>query len=283
MRVAIYYFSGTGNTRRIAEELARELTRLRATTDVFPIRSDFRPPPPDRYDRLIFAYPVHAFNAPRPMLDFLKTLPEGRRLVPVYLLRTSGEPLKLNRASGVLPKKILKEKGFFLRGELSYVMPYNIIFKHSEKMAVRMLRDARKKLVFDARAVQAGKVCLEKASLFSRFVSFCLRIEHAAMPHLGKRFKTSGDCVGCGLCERVCPQGNIRLKDGRPKFGKNCSGCMGCAFLCPKDAVRISLLNGWRVNGTYAFSGEPAQDHEICRYLKKSYQSYFHSIEDGAE
>lgn len=280
MRAAIFCFSGTGNTQRISEGLARELMRLGVTTDAFMIRSGLRPPSLERYDRIIIAYPVHAFNAPTPVLEFLRALPEGRRLVPVYLLRTSGEPLKFNEASGVLPKRILKRKGYFMRGELGYVMPYNIIFRHSEKMAVRMLRAAERKLAQDAKSVYSGKVCLNEVNLFRRAVSFALRIEHAAMPLIGRGFRVSRECTGCGLCERICPQGNIRMVNGRPQFGKSCVGCMGCAFHCPKDAVRTFLLNGWRVNGAYQFRGEPAQDFEICRYCRKSYQKYFHSVED---
>ena len=68
-----------------------------------------------------------------------------------------------------------------------------------------------------------------------------------------------------------------------PKFGGNCVSCMSCAFRCPKDAIRISLLDGWRVNGEYSFEGDPASDAEICRYCHKSYVRYFHSIEDNAQ
>lgn len=282
MRTIIYCFSGTGNTRRACEGLVRSFKALGHEADIYMLTAENSPPPPNGYDRIVVAYPVHAFNAPAPILKFLKKLPKCRQFIPSYLLRTSGEPLKLNHASGILPKRILKKKGYPVRGELHYVMPYNIIFKHSDGMAARMLHAMEVQLPKDAKMVLAGTGNLERINPLRRFVSFVLRIEHPAMPLIGRTFKSSKDCTGCGLCAKSCPQGNIKIVDGKPKFGGACVGCMSCSFRCPKDAMRISVLNGWRVNGGYYFEGEPATDDEVCGYCRKSYVRYFHSIEDEA-
>ncbi len=279
MRFVVYCFSGTGNTRWACDRLAAELRLLGQTADVYAISSDCTPPPPNGYDGILLGYPVHAFNAPVPVLKFLKTLPPAQKLLPVWLVRTSGEPLKLNEASGITPKRILGGKGYPVRGEFHYVMPYNIIFRHPDGMAVRMKRDAERAFPQDARAIAAGEGSLCKNGPFRRMVSFTLRVEHTAMPLIGRRFKATEKCVGCGLCAKICPQGNIMMVDGKPKFGKNCAACMGCSFHCPKDAVRISLLNGWRVNGEYSFEGEPAADADVIRYCRKSYLRYFREME----
>lgn len=47
----------------------------------------------------------------------------------------------------------------------------------------------------------------------------------------------SDACVGCGICEKVCPMQNIHLTDGRPVFGKNCVSCGACLQNCPKTAI----------------------------------------------
>lgn len=280
MRTLIYCFSGTGNTMRACDALGRELYSLGHETDIFQISSNFDFPAPVGYDRLIFAYPVHAFNAPVPFLKFLKKLPKGDKTVPAFLLRTSGEPLKLNHASGISPKRILRRKGYPVCGELHYVMPYNIIFRHSDGMAARMQRAMELQIIGDAKAVAEGTGTKIKNGPFRRLVAFVLRIEHTAMPLIGRHFRASEDCTGCGLCENICPQKNVEMVDGKPKFGKSCAGCMGCAFRCPKDALRTSVLNSWRVNGNYTFDGTPATDEEVCDYCHKSYVKYFHAVED---
>lgn len=279
MRTIVYCFSGTGNTRRVCEGLVRELRRRGNAAELFAISADCPPPPPSGYDGVIVGYPVHAFNAPAPVLAFLKRLPAAYKPLPVWLVRTSGEPLRFNDAAGISPKRILKRKGYLIRGELSYVMPYNIIFRHPDGMATRMKSAYERNCPADAGKISAGRGETRKVGPVRRFVSFALRIEHTAAPLLGRRFKAGESCIGCGKCAEVCPQGNIRMENGKPVFGKNCSICMGCAFSCPKDAVRTSLLNGWRVNGEYAFRAPPVSDEEIGRYCRRAYLKYFHRME----
>ncbi len=279
MKIACYYFSGTGNTKFACEKLMEALRGRGAEADLYRITANAELPAPTGYDCLVIGYPVHGFNAPTIVLKFLKKLPKGK--LPCYLVRTSGEPLGLNDASGITPKRILRKKGYLPRGEFHYVMPYNIIFRHSDGMAARMLRGLALRIPADADLILGGGSQLTKVGALKRFVSFACRIEHPAMPHIGRHFHATEDCIGCGKCEKICPLGNIRMENGKPKFGKSCVGCMGCAFSCPKDAIRTAILNGWRVNGAYSFEGDPAADDEVCSYCKKSYLRYFHAGEDG--
>lgn len=279
MNVLFCVFSGTGNTRKVCRRFAEELRGLGHETHFHEIKNGAPMPEINGFDCLIVAYPVHAFNAPRPVTRFLKKVPKGT--LPFYLLRTEGEPSKLNDAAGISPKRILKKKGYAAAGEFSYVMPYNILFRHSDGMAVRMWQAAERRISRDVFRVDALGGETKRVNLVRRAAAFALRIEHPAMPVLGKTFLTDGKkCVGCGKCAASCPSGNIRMKNGRPKFGMHCTGCMGCAFLCPADAVRISLLDPWRVNGGYPDEGVPATDEEICRYLHKMYLNYFHESEE---
>lgn len=278
MKALICVFSGTGNTRRVCGLLAEELHTRGVETDIFDIREGQLQPDISDYEMLVFGYPVHAFNAPASALRFLKNLPRVDK-IPAYVVRTSGEPLKLNDASGITPRRILKKKGFIVKGELSCVMPYNIIFRHSDPMAVRMWNAAKLRIKKGAEEIAKGCGETKKINPFRRFIAFVLRIEHTAMPLIGRRFKATENCVGCGICSNKCPQGNIKMVDGKPKFGKNCVGCMACAFTCPKDALKLAILNKWRVNGKYSFEGEPATDDEICDYCKKAYLKYFKESE----
>ena len=264
--------------------LAEELKVSGAETQLNLVRAGTENPSPEEYDALIIAFPVHAFNAPTAMLDFLKSLPKstGEEL-PVWIVRVSGEPLKLNHAAGILPKRILKKKGYTVKGEFAYVMPYNIIFRHSDGMAARMKQDALILAKKDAQTILNGEGKLYRNGPFRRFVSFVLRIEHTAMPIIGKHFKVRKNCVGCGACEKLCPRGNIKVENGKPKFGKSCVGCMACAHLCPQDAIKTSLLNSWRVNGAYTFDGAPAKDKEVGRYCRRAYLRYFREAEKDME
>ena len=281
MKAVAYYFTGTGNTKRVLEKLKAEWEKRGHEMDLFRMYPDTKPAL-DGYDRIIIGYPVHGFNAPAPIFDFLKLFPacgkdEERK---TFLLRTSGEPLSLNHASGIVPARILKKRGYLVVGEFAHVMPYNIIFRHPDGMVARMEEASNLKIVKDADDLEAGKGWRAKVNPFKRAFSFVVRIEHPAMPAIGRTFRVSKKlCIGCGKCEKECPRGNITMKNGKPKFGGHCVGCMACAFLCPKDAVRISVLNAWRVNKPYSFEGEPVEDNKVIRYCRRSYLRYFHEAE----
>lgn len=276
MKILFYVFSGTGNTTKVALEIMNRLALYGHETELRMIKNGDSV---INADVVVFCYPVHAFNAPRPMLDFLCSLGShsGQK---AYIMHTSGEPLRLNDAAGITPKRLLKKRGFEVLGEFFFVMPYNIIFRHSDKMASRMWQAAKRRAIQAADDISSLRPNGVKVNFFKRAVSFTLKIEHIAMPKIGKRFNTTSSCIGCGKCSLLCPVNNITMIGGKPKFGKNCAGCMACAFGCPSDAIRISVLNGWRVNGEYSFDDRPASDDEVCSYCHKSYLRYFKESED---
>lgn len=65
-----------------------------------------------------------------------------------------------------------------------------------------------------------------------------------ALPEYERMRKTShftvdDTCVGCGLCEKKCPDHAIRMKDKRPEWIKEqCIMCLGCLHRCPKFAIQ---------------------------------------------
>lgn len=279
MKAIFLYITGTGNTRRVCEALAEAWRSRGHMADCLELRGDAPIPDLTAYDRIVFGYPVHAFNAPAPALNALRRFPQadGQK---VWFVRTSGEPLALNDAAIVTPRRLLRKRGYLLAGDFYYVMPYNIIFRHSDGMAARMWKIVLSRVAGDAAAMEAGTGSIPRVGPVKRLVSFVLRIEHPSMPWMGKGFRTAENCIGCGTCAAHCPAGNIRMDGGTPRFGGQCFGCMACAFACPKDAVRIGILNGWRVNGGYDFTAPPATDEAVCRYCRRAYLRYFHRWEN---
>lgn len=247
------------------------------------IRTDAERPDVAAYDTLCVGYPVHGFNAPQNVLDFAKGLQDcpGKGY---YVIKTSGEPLHVNDASSRILDRILKKKGYVKKGEFHYVMPYNMIFRHSDKMAALMWQAAKNTAPADADDVFDGKERQLKAKLPAVLTRFVVAVEHKGMPFLGRFFKADAEkCVSCGKCERLCPMSNIVMKDGLPSFGKHCIGCTACSFNCPTDAISIGLLQGWKVNGAYEMEGptEGLTRKDVCAYWRGSYVRYFreHGIE----
>ena len=75
-RAVIYLFSGSGNTRRIAQLYRDTFLASGVETLLYEVKDGLVDlPNPNDFDLVGFAYPIHAFNAPKAMLALSRALP----------------------------------------------------------------------------------------------------------------------------------------------------------------------------------------------------------------
>ncbi|MDR1618971.1 MAG: EFR1 family ferrodoxin [Treponema sp.] len=203
-----------------------------------------------RADIVGLGYPVYAFNTPAAFLRCAKTLPLGDK--PVFIFKTSGEPSAPNNGSS---HRLIRLSGFrTLLGEYHFLMPYNIIFRFPDNLVKQMYLAAKRQSGILADNIITGKTSFIKYGLLHRLVSWIFRIQGPGARLNGRLYGVRRDrCTLCMRCLRDCPAGNIRLVKGRFRFGWNCMMCMRCSLYCPADALRIGLLDLWRVNGPFCF------------------------------
>lgn len=252
-KVAIIYFSGTGNTEKVANLYFDEFEKRGMKCDLFslPLKTkvDF-----SKYDLLGVGYPVHAFNTPEIVLSFIKTM-QKTSLKRAFVFKTSGEPLKLNDVSSLKLIKLLAKKGYSVLQEYHYVMPYDIIFRHSDYMADKMWETAVALVPINCKEISEGTPNKKKKFFLGGTFAFLMSIEHPGARLNGRFYKVKNTCVKCGICIKNCPTENITEQDGKIVFGKKCIMCTRCAFFCPNDSIKLGLFDGWRVNGEYSFGG----------------------------
>lgn len=290
MKIVICYFSGTGNTRKIAECFAEYMREHDNDVRVFSIDGlTLNKKLPDETveeiktcDLLGFGYPVYAFNAPPIALTFAKKLPRLAQPKRAFIFNSSGEPLRLNNISSLKLCGILRRRRIEVTNEYHYCMPYNIMFRHSDEMAHKMFETAKRLVPLDAREILEGQKHRLKRIKCGNTIAWVMRCEQWGGQLNGRMYRVSKECVHCGKCVTNCPTHNIRITEkGKFKFGGKCLMCMRCAHLCPQNAIRIGMFNGWKVNGPYTFVA-PKTDEKKQHYnrmLTKAYAQYFENAE----
>lgn len=286
MRILVFYFSGTGNTRKIAKEYAAAFSALNCEAELrsLPLDGEISSKELESADILGFGYPIHAFNAPEIVIKFVKKINKLNENKRAFIFKSSGEPVRMSDVSSLKLIKLLKARNIDVKNEYQYCMPYNIIFRHSDQMAYRMWETAKKLIPIDCDEIINTKPHGVRHMFMGGMLAWFLRIEHFGAHFNGIFYKTTKDCVNCGLCVKACPVKNITVDEkGEIHFGKNCLMCMRCTLNCPKNAIKAGLFNGWKVNGKYSFN-EPSPTKQQYKdkhanYCKKAYNRYFADAE----
>ena len=72
------------------------------------------------------------------------------------------------------------------------------------------------------------------------FLARTRRMPADAWQHL---IQVTDRCVGCGICQMVCPSGSIRVEDGKAvHIPGNCQTCLACVHNCPENAIGLTVL-----------------------------------------
>ena len=231
----ILYFSGTGNSKyvaqRIADALGDALVNLNDSIksgDTSPVETG---------EQLIVVTPTYAWRIPRVVCDWLlKT--ELRRARQAWFVMTCGGEIG---NAGKYNRELCAEKAISCMGSAQIVMPENYIAMFGAPQA-----DEARKIVAKAEpsidraiaAIRAGECFAPtRNNLYDRFMSGPVNPIFYKFFVKADAFTVSDACIGCGQCAKRCPMNNVTLKDGKPIWGKACTHCMACICYCPVSAI----------------------------------------------
>ena len=225
MEPMIFYFSGTGNSRWVAQQIAAH-----TGDSVYDITALKALPPLEGEQRVGLVFPIYAWGAPEPVRAFVRVLQPGGAFT--FGVCTCGSEAGLAMKKLPLP----------LDSCYSLVMPNNYIIgsePDDPDTIRRKLRTAREEIARLAGEVLAGQKVYRvtegaKAGLKSGPVHW--GFEHFA--RTTRPFQVTDACNGCGRCAQHCPAGTITLTAGKPIWGKQCYQCLRCINECPQQAIQ---------------------------------------------
>lgn len=228
----ILYFTGTGNSRWIAEQLA-EATHDTVLSIIECLELDHIPEELESADRLGIVFPVHSWYAPRVVVDFLSQL----RLPTCsyrYAVCTCGDDM--GKGMERLSKHFPLDAAWSVAMPNTYVPMFNL---DAEELCHTKIENARHAVALIARSVlrqekvwevhEGGAAWLKTYVVNPLFVRFVVG---------SKGFHVDEGCISCGMCSKLCPVANIRMADGHPTWGKECIHCMACVHGCPQKVIQ---------------------------------------------
>lgn len=228
----IFYLSGTGNSLYAAQKARDVFTDCRLEK-----MDDYLRRPYKVQDNIVgIVCPVYCFAMPPFAVEFLKQLQAAPEycFALVTMGANAGFALKQLR-------ELLKEQGIKLDYAQDIAMPDNF-FAVPEFVRSRMLAAAEPKLTAVqeqlSERVQTTERC-QGAFLWKHGGTALGWAFMRSVLQIDKLQVDATKCVGCGICERICPTGNISMQDGRPILGRRCATCLGCLHWCPQSAIRV--------------------------------------------
>ena len=239
MSNAIYYFTGTGNSLAVAKSLALDL----GDTVLINIKEKQTEFNASGYERVGFVFPVYYYYLPIIVENFIKQMSFGREQ---YIFGVCTYGGMRGDALGSL-RKLISEKGADLNAEFSVIMPGNYIVEYgaiAEPINNLILAKSKKTVSKISKVIKqkqntnpAGLRTFEKVYLDRKNSRKNIEDIRNSFNIIDKGFSVNKNCNGCGICEKICPVGNIELLDGQPQWQHKCEQCMACIQWCSKKSI----------------------------------------------
>lgn len=238
METTIYFFTGTGNSLKIARALAEKLK----DSELIPIAKVYQMENINSTtEKVGFIFPLYYSGLPKIVHDFIQKLDLSNSNYIFTVITSAGDineqPLQqLNKILQAQAKTL--NAGFFVTMPNNYIIGYDV---HSKEHQNEYFEKATKKVELISETIKIKASNLNQ-DVFEKDVSRSERINNTFREEVlqsDKSFYPDDNCTSCGICEEVCPVNNIILVEGTPKWQHKCQQCLACINYCPEKSIQF--------------------------------------------
>lgn len=233
----ILYFTGTGNSKYVADYLADKLQdEVVSLNDMLknnlPLVVESEKP-------YVWIAPIYAWRFPDAVDELFRKIDfQGSRTF--YFVATMGGDS--GNCYKICQKRV-RDKGMIYGGFADVKMPDNYFegfaIENPQDM-IDMVKATHPLLDKIAETVKKGHTLdMRKKASGGAFKSSLVNYGFTKYMIPNTKFSISEDCTGCGKCAKLCPVNNIKMLLGRPDFSDKCMNCYACIHKCPQKAINI--------------------------------------------
>ena len=234
------YLSGTGNTKFCIEKFVKLLDEK---APVIAIEDEAALPALKTYEYVVLGYPVQYSSVPKMVRDFIvcnSALWNGKK---VFCLATMGA---FSGDGAGCAARLLKKCGATVLGGLHLKMPDSVcdskLLKKSKEEKIEIIRRAEEKIERAIVQIKSGKYPQNGLGAVAHLVGlFGQRLWfYGKTKNYSDKLKIDGSrCIGCGICESICPMKNLTIENQVATPHGKCTMCYRCISRCPYRAITL--------------------------------------------
>lgn len=229
----IFYFTGTGNSLAIANELASQLgnTAVKSIPQVLK-QGNFDLP----YQRIGFVFPVYYSFAPQIVKRFVEKLSfsADQYIFSIISCGSMAGSSMLELGNIISAQNGKLNAGFKIMMPGNYIASYSAFPKFVQRLEQKRMN---KKVTKISNIVREKRTTKIPVFGFPKSMQVQCRNIISTFGEDAKNFNVNSNCNQCGLCVKICPIQNISMKSSFPVWGGQCEKCMACIQWCPKQAI----------------------------------------------
>jgi len=238
MKTTIYYFTGTGNSLKIAKILSDKLKEC----ELVPIAKVWEDDNlASSSEKVGFIFPLYYAGLPKIVYDFLSKIELAKSNYFFSVITYAGD---INTTPLQQIETILNTKSKTLSAGFHILMPNNYILGydvHSEARQKEYFEEANKNIETIRKTVEKneknlGKEIFEKRRIKSEKFNKDFRENVYGSD---KSFYAEDTCTSCGICVNICPVNNIVLVEDIPQWQHKCQQCLACINFCPEKCIQF--------------------------------------------
>lgn len=226
----LFYFTGTGNSLKIAKDIGTKLTNC----ELISMGLNHTYSLDQTYNSIGFIYPTYFQGIPIKVSKFINSL-DFKKNTNTYIYGISNCGKFVGNAITQLKDILIKKDINLSYGtKIDMVSNYIVMYSPSKNIAEKAVEYSKDIIPITSNIINKKSNSIGNSNPLLNWY-YNQRVKK--VPYMDKDYNVSDQCISCEICKNICPVNNIEFVDNKPCFLHHCEQCTSCIQFCPKKAI----------------------------------------------